>query len=172
MSVGVTRPLIYRYFRDKDELYREIMRRARAELDAALIGAVDPEDSPVDQLRAGLAAYFTFVRNKGQEWELLFGGGTAIAGAVAVDAAQMRFETAEMIATLVQAAADHLDPTAVRAYAHAISGAAEQLAKWWRHHPEVTLEQIVAYHLELVWQGLEQVVGGTGAPSFAAPRQH
>lgn len=156
-SVGVTRPLIYRYFRDKDELYREIMRRARAELDATLIAAVDPTASAQDQLHSGLAAYFTFVRDKDQEWDLLFGGGTAIAGAVAADAAVMRFETAEMVATLVRAAATELDPTAASAYAHAISGAAEQLAKWWRHHPEVTLQTIVDYHLDVVWQGLDRI---------------
>ncbi len=154
---GVTRPLIYRYFRDKDELYREILRNARAELDAALLAAVDPAQEPAEQLRAGLSAYFTFVRDRAQHWDVLFGGGTAVAGTVAEEAARLRFETADMVAALVGRAVPHVPERAVSAYAHAISGAAEQLTKWWRRHPEAEVAELVDYLRDVVWGGLERL---------------
>lgn len=157
-SAGVTRPLIYRYFRDKDELYLEILRGARDQLDAALVDGALAEELPADQLRAGLTAYFTFVRDSGQQWDLLFGGGTAVAGPVAADALEYRFGTAEKIAGLIAAAVPTLDAVRSSAYAHGVSGASEQLAKWWRRHPDATLEDVVGYALDVIWGGLATFV--------------
>lgn len=156
-SAGVTRPLLYHYFRDKDELYREILRAARAELDEALAAAVAAADAPAERLRAGLTAYLTFVRDRGRQWDLLFGGGTAVAGELAEESARLRFATADKIAALVRQGAPELDPQAAGAYAHAVSGAGEQLAKWWRAHPSVALDVVVGYLLDVVWSGLAQV---------------
>ncbi|MFL6160452.1 MAG: TetR/AcrR family transcriptional regulator [Marmoricola sp.] len=156
-SAGVTRPLIYRYFRDKDELYLEILRSARAELDDALVSAVAAVDgTPVEQLHAGLVAYFSFVRDHGRQWDLLFGGGTAVAGSVASEATELRFATAEKVALLIAAAVPGLGDRAGSAYAHAVSGASEQLAKWWRRNPDASLEEIVTFNLDVVWGGLER----------------
>jgi AcrR family transcriptional regulator len=158
LHLGITRPLIYHYFRDKDALYLEILTRSRTALDAAIAEAVDPADPPEDQLRNGMRGYFRFVHEHAQMWELLFGGGTAVAGAVAAEATRQRFETSEKIGLLVAAAAPHLPPEAANAYAHAISGAGEALARWWQHHPDVTLDTVVDHHLAIVWRGLAQVV--------------
>ena len=156
-SIGVTRPLIYRYFRDKDELYLEILRKARDELDDALLSAVDPTATPADQLRVGVTAYFAFVHDRGQEWDLLFGGGAPLAGAVADEAEQMRIATIDKVVWLVRAAAPHVAATTAAAYTNAIVGAAQQLALWWRDHPEVSLAQIVETQLDVVWNGLERI---------------
>jgi AcrR family transcriptional regulator len=158
LHLGITRPLIYHYFRDKDTLYLEILTRSRAALDAAIADAVDPAASPEDQLRSGMRGYFRFVQEHAQMWELLFGGGTAVAGAVAAEATRQRFETSEKIGLLVAAAAPHLPAQAANAYAHAISGAGEALTHWWQHHPEVDLDTVVDHHLAIVWRGLAQVV--------------
>jgi AcrR family transcriptional regulator len=154
--LGVTRPLIYHYFRDKDTLYLELLTRSRSALEAAIIGAVDPEASPEDQLRAGMRGYFRFVQEYGQMWELLFGGGTAVAGSVAAEAARQRFETSEMIAALIRTAVPHLPHDTASAYGHAISGAGEALTRWWQHHPEVSLDEIVEHHFSSVWLGLRR----------------
>ena len=97
------------------------------------------------------------MRTRGSQWDLLFGGGSAVTGPVAHEAARMRFQTADLIASLVSAAAPDVDPVAASAYAHAISGAAEQLAKWWRQHPAVPVEDLVDYQLDVVWGGLARL---------------
>lgn len=158
--LGVTRPLIYHYFRDKDALYVEIVTRARTALEEAIISAVDPGASPREQLRGGIRGYFSFVQDNLQQWELLFGGGTAVAGVVAAEAGRQRFETSEKIALLVVAAAPHVPHRVANAYAHAISGAGEGLARWWVHHPEVTLDEIVEIDVELLWDGLDRISNG------------
>jgi AcrR family transcriptional regulator len=159
-SAGVTRPLIYNYFADKDELYLECLHAARGELEAAIVAAAGAHTHPRDMLRAGMIAYFTFVAERGKRWDMLFGGGIAVAGTVAERAGQLRFETVEKIATLIRDAAPGHPAQAAVAYAHAISGAGEQLAKWWRRNPGIPLDDIVQYHFDMVWTGLQQVAAG------------
>lgn len=159
-AAGVTRTLIYKYFADKDEIYLECLRAARDELDTAVVAAAGGAVSPEDQLRAGLGAYFRFVRDSGSTWDVLFGGGAAVAGRVAEAAAEQRYRTAEVIAGLVRTAAPHVDDESASAYAHAISGAAEQLAKWWRRHPEVAVDVLVARMMDALWTGLRTIAEG------------
>lgn len=156
-AAGVTRTLVYKYFPDKDAIYLECIRAARAELEQAFIAAAIAQVTPEAQLRAGIGAYFSFVRDRGQRWDMLFGSGSAVAGAVAAEVGDLRYDTADKIAALVSAAAPHLDAESASAYAHAISGATEQLAKWWRRHPDVALEAVVDHCLNAIWTGLEAV---------------
>lgn len=156
--LGVTRPLIYHYFRDKDALYLELLTRSRAALDAAIADGVDPAASAADQLRGGIEGYFRFVQQNAPMWELLFGGGTAVAGPVAAEATRQRFETSEKIALLVSGAAPHVPAATANAYAHAVSGAGEALARWWQHHPEATRDEVAELHFTTVWTGLERLV--------------
>jgi AcrR family transcriptional regulator len=161
-SAGVTRPLIYNYFADKDELYLECLHDARAELEAAIVTAASAHTQPRQMLRAGMTAYFMFVQDRGKRWEMLFGGGIAVAGAVAARAEQLQFETVDQVAGLIRAVVPALPDVTATAYAHTISGAAQQLAKWWRHHPQVPLDDLVQYQLDATWTGLEQIAASTG----------
>src|SRR5579875_1192267 len=163
-AAGVTRPLIYNYFADKDELYLECLHAARAELETAMIAAAGAHSQPREMLRAGMTAYFRFVQDRGKRWEMLFGGGIAVAGAVAARAEQLQFETVEKIAALIRAAVPGLDPVTATAYAHTLSGSAQQLAKWWRHHPGLPLADLVQYQMNATWTGLERMAAGFGQP--------
>ena len=156
-AAGVTRTLIYKHFADKDEIYLECVRTARAELEELFIAAAVAQETSEQQLRAGIAAYFAFVRDGEQRWDMLFGGGSAVAGTVATEAADLRYDTAEKIATLVRAAAPHVDDELASATAHAISGTCEQLAKWWRRHPEVELDTLTDHCMHVLWSGIAAI---------------
>ena len=156
-AAGVTRTLVYRYFADKDEIYLECVRSARQELEEAFVAAALAQSAPEDQLCAGIGAYFAFVRDRGQRWDMLFGAGSAVAGAVAGEVADLRYETAEKISGLVGAAIPSLAGDEASAYAHAISGACEQLAKWWRRHPAVGLNAVTDRAMTAIWAGLASV---------------
>jgi AcrR family transcriptional regulator len=157
-AAGVTRTLVYKYFKDTDEMYLACVRAARAELEDRFASAALSHSDPGEQLRAGLTAYYEFVATRGTLWDLLYGTGAAVAGAVAAESARLRYDTADKIALLIGAALPQHPTEAVSAIAHVVSGAAEQLAKWWRQHPDVPLERVVDHLMLAVWGGLDRQV--------------
>jgi AcrR family transcriptional regulator len=152
---GVTRSLLYEHFASIDEIYVECHRTAREEmqdrvLDAAVLVGPDLQD----QLRAGLGAYFGYFDERPQRFDLLYGPGGA-GGRLAEETAELRFMTAERIAVLFIAAAPRIPKDDAVAAAHIISGAAEQLARWWRRNPDASIATLVDWVMTAIWPGLQ-----------------
>ena len=151
---GVTRSLLYEHFASIDEIYLECHRTAREEMQQRVLAAAAQAAPDLeDQLRAGLIAYFGYFRERPQRFELLYGPGGA-GGALAEQTAELRFMTAERIAALFSAAAPHIPKDEAVAAAHIVSGAAEQLARWWRRNPRVSIDTLVERIMPAVWPGI------------------
>ncbi len=157
---GVTRSLLYEHFASIDELYLECHRAAREEMQQGVLGAVALAGDDLEaQLRAGLFAYFAHFGERPQRFELLYGPGGA-GGALALQTAELRFMTAERIAALFIAAAPHVPTYEAVGAAHIISGAAEQLARWWHRNPDISLETVVEGLMTVIWPGLQNRLSG------------
>jgi AcrR family transcriptional regulator len=163
---GVKRPLFYTYFGGKDGLYLACYRRARQELDqqlassAAAAIARKGAGAGVQEILEGMHhAYFEFLAGSLSRWEMLYGPGAATAGPIAEEVAQLRRNTVQLLANVFRNYVDPaVDDTTVLAFAHAGSGAAEQLAHWWRHAPELTIDQLKDLASRFSWAGLAQLL--------------
>lgn len=156
---GVARSLLYAHFESLEDLYVACVRAARAELDQRFVDAsILNQGHPRDQLRAGLTAYFRFVAERGASWEVLSGSNALPPGPVGDVASELRLRTADQIGALFSLAVPSVPAEAVAGYAHAVSGAGEQLARWWRQHPDVELETVVGYAMDVAWGGLAAFV--------------
>src|SRR3954466_3332668 len=60
-AVGVTKPLLYNYFGNKEQLYITCMERAGDSLPATIASAVGATATPREALRAGVRAFFAFL---------------------------------------------------------------------------------------------------------------
>ena len=155
---GITKPLIYSYFGSKEGLYLATVERSGGELLQRILiaaGAPDPET----QLERGALAFFEFVRERSEGWQVLYREGVTGAPETGEALAQLR----NRIATLIAQQITHADSSIndrVRAdpdaSAHMIVGAAEALANWSTAHPDTTAEQLTAHLLALVWPGLSR----------------
>ena len=153
---GVTRSLLYEHFASIDEIYLECHRAAREEMQQRLLEAAMRAGADLHgQLEAGLAAYFGYFRDRPQRFELLYGPGGP-GGPLAEQTAELRFLTAEWIAAQFMEAAPVIPRDEAISGAHMISGAAEQLARWWRRNPQVSIETLVERLMAVAWPGLEQ----------------
>jgi AcrR family transcriptional regulator len=158
---GVKRPLVYTYFGGKDGLYLACYRRARAELDERLAAA--GEGVPVDgrdllrQAVAGMArAYFGFLADAPGRWDMLYGPGAARTGPIAAEVVDLRFRTVDRIADAYRRyARPGTDERTIAAFAHATSGTGEQLARWWRREPEMSLDDVVALATDFIYTGIK-----------------
>lgn len=152
---GVARSLLYEHFASIDEIYLECHRTAREELQQRVVEAATLAGPHLqDQLRAGLIAYFTYFDERPQRFELLYGPGGP-GGTLAEHTAELRFMTAERIAALFIAAAPHIPAYEAIGAAHIVSGAAEQLARWWHRNPDLSIATVAEGVMTVVWPGLE-----------------
>lgn len=157
-AAGVTRPIIYHHFGSKDGIYLACLRRARAELNQRMIGAAQSPAEPQERVRRGVDAYFAFVEDNRAAWAILFGGGVAVAGPAATEAARLRTATVQQIAMLLIASLPQVDKLVLEAFAHCVSGAGEQLAKWWQSNPALSRAELVQHLMRFAWGGLQQFV--------------
>jgi AcrR family transcriptional regulator len=133
--VGVTKPLLYTYFGNKEGLYLACMEPAGEALVSTVAEAVRETASPADALRAGVHAFFAFVDADRSAWRVLF-DETLPAGA---EPARRAAEQRDRLVALVAAAQLARLPEGRRAAAQpqtealsaALLGAAEALARWW-----------------------------------------
>jgi AcrR family transcriptional regulator len=153
-DAGVTRSLLYEHFASIDEIYLECHRAAREEMEQRMFEAVQAGPELEEQLRVGLTAYFAYFGEKPQRFELLYGPGGP-GGPLAEQTAELRFVSAERIAAMFIAAAPQVPKDEAVAAAHIVSGAAEQLARWWRRNPRVSIETLVDWVMIAIWPGMQ-----------------
>jgi AcrR family transcriptional regulator len=154
---GVSRPIVYDHFGDKEGVYIACLRRARRELEEMILTEVAHASTPREMIELGTAAYFEFVERRGQRWVVLF-GGVELAGPAAEEVAALRFATVGRIRDLISVIAPGAEAATVEAFAHAVSGSSEQVAKWWRANPRFDRAQVVDLQVAFAWSGLSQLL--------------
>ena len=92
---------------------------------------------PYEQLLRGGDVHFKILEQDPGRWQLLF-GKPGLTGDLADELAAERFHTVEAIAALLRNYAPDAEPTRISAYANLISGAAEQLGRWWLYNRHVS----------------------------------
>jgi AcrR family transcriptional regulator len=134
-AVGVTKPLLYNYFGNKEQLYLACLERAGDGLVATVVEAVGDTANPTEALSLGLHAFFDFVDQDRPAWAVLFDETLPAGGEIAERVAGYRTRLRDLIATSML---DQLPPrsrerarTEVEALSTAIMGAAEALVRWW-----------------------------------------
>jgi AcrR family transcriptional regulator len=134
-DAGVTKPLLYNYFGNKERLYLACLERAGEAMFATVGEAVSHADSPADALRRGLHAFFAFVDEDRDAWRVLFDETLPAGGEIAERVAEYR---ERLLAVVAQTNLERLPETRraaakteIEATSVALLGAAEALARWW-----------------------------------------
>jgi AcrR family transcriptional regulator len=151
-AVGVTKPLLYTYFGNKDRLYLACMERAGDALLATIVEAVQAADGPVDATARGLRAFFAFLDADRDAWRVLFDE------TLPVEIIEYRERLTGLVAgsLLAQMPAGRRKRAAmeVEALSAALLGAAEALARWWLRTQAVPAEQAAELLIATVEPGL------------------
>lgn len=160
-AAGITRPVVYNCFGSKDALYLACLTQARQALEQSMLSAALAQEQPQARLRAGLEGYFQFIDANPLAWRLLYGSGVAVAGNAAEEAVRLRLHTVDAIAALFRLSAPEAAPGQLKIYAHAMSGAAEQVAKYGMTAPEQPRDTLIDTLMQFAWQGLEPLLSPT-----------
>jgi AcrR family transcriptional regulator len=157
-EVGVTKPLLYNYFGNKERLYVACMERAGDALLATIEETVRPSANPGDLLNDGLRAFFTFLDADRAAWAVLFDETLPQSGVVADRVADYRGRVLDLVAEslLAQLPPRRRDAasTEVEALSTALLGAAEALARWWLRTEAVSAQEAAELLISTIEPGL------------------
>jgi AcrR family transcriptional regulator len=165
-AVGVTKPLLYTYFGNKERLYLDCMRPAADALIAAVGDAVAAAEDPADALARGTRAFFAFIEADREAWRVLFDGTLPAGGEVGARVSEYRERLADGIAQNLLArlpARRRARATAeVEALSTALLGASEALGRWWLRTGAMPASATADLLIETIEPGLR---ARTGAPA-------
>lgn len=130
-GVGVTKPLLYNYFGNKERLYLACVGRTADSLleriGAAVAGAADPGEG----LREAVRAFFAFVEADRAAWSVLYDETLPTVGEVAAHVAAYRAQAAALVAAALSQLDPAPEPALTPGLAEALLGAVEAFARWW-----------------------------------------
>ena len=153
-AVGVTKPLLYNYFGNKERLYLACMEPAGDALLAAVVGAVERTTTPEQALRSGIHAFFEFVDRDRSSWRVLFDETLPVEGGIARRVGEYRTRITDLVA---QSLLSQLSPAyriEIDALSTALLGAAEALVRWWLRTESLTAGEAAELLVRTVEPGL------------------
>jgi AcrR family transcriptional regulator len=157
-AIGVTKPLLYNYFGNKERLYTACMEQAGESLTATVADAVAASASPGDALGAGVRAFFSFLDSDRAAWAVLFDETLPRGGEVADRVAAYRGRILELVSTAMLAQLPEARRDAAKAEIEALSvallGAAEALARWWLRTETLSAEGAAELLISTIEPGL------------------
>jgi AcrR family transcriptional regulator len=151
-EAGITKPILYRHFGDKDGLYAALTDRHTERLLTALQAALEQPGSRRDRVARTVDAYLAAIEAEPQVYRFLVHSDEAAGADSSVRSFTRR--VSELLAEGI-GAENSLDGSSVRAqtWAHGIVGMVQAAGDWW-------LEQRPCPRAELVEELVVLLAGG------------
>ena len=141
-AAGVTKPMVYRHFASKKDLYLALLRRHEADLPTFIEDAALPVDAdPSTVIDTILDGWLDYVEENSDSWLILFRDKT---GDRDIERARVRVSRRanEVMSHLVRELAPHLDHELVEPTADFLTSGLAGLVLWWIDHPEVPKDRV------------------------------
>jgi AcrR family transcriptional regulator len=150
-AARTSKPVIYRYFADKNELYRAVGKRVITRIVEAL-HAVAPEPDPRSLMLASIDAYLQLLEDHPQLFRFvtqnrLFGDPTSV---------EFNDPVSEVLTAALgeQLRSIGLDPGGARPWGQAVVGFIRTASLWWLDNPAtMTRQELTDYLGALLWGG-------------------
>jgi AcrR family transcriptional regulator len=156
--VGVTKPLLYNYFGNKEQLFIACMERSGDALVTMILETVGDAGSPSEALNDGLRAFFAFLDADRAAWAVLFDETLPHSGELADRVAEYRGRLISLVSESLLAQLPAKRRAAARIEVEALSsallGAAEALARWWLRTEATTAGEAAELLIATVEPGL------------------
>ncbi len=151
-AAGITKPVLYQHFVSKRELYLALIEEAGERLLHIITAPSITETSGRRRVELGFLAYFQWVYDDHDSFQLLFGGGSRRDAEFSEAAGKFQSRVADAIEPLITA---DIDTEHRRTLAHAIVGLAEGVSRRLiRLGNDFDPELIARQVSELAWAGL------------------
>jgi len=154
-EAGVTKPIVYRHFGDRDGLTQAVAAQFAGELFAELRGALAGSDEPEQVLRTTIDAYLAFIERDPQIYRFVVqspptpsSDGLTLAGFVR----QVGQEVAVVLGERMRQVG--ADSGAAEPWAFGIVGMVHLAGDWWLERRAMPRARLVDYLTALLWNGM------------------
>jgi AcrR family transcriptional regulator len=156
-EAGVTKPVLYRHFTDKADLFVALGQRGTEILFDRLIPAMNNEEAPVPRIRKSLDAFFTTVEEHPNLYRVLIRRSFAKAAVeqdiVAEDKELIANALAALLGDYLRALG--LDSGGAEPWGHGIVGMVQNVSEWWLERRSMTRDAVVEYLTEIIWSAID-----------------
>jgi AcrR family transcriptional regulator len=155
-EAGITKPVLYRHFGDKDGLYKALTERYVDQLKKALKPATEASE-PRDRLAAAIDAYLVYVEREPERYRFLLHASEQPRTAGIVADFRRRH-----IAECAFTAEDNLrragiDPGFTEPWAECVSGMIRAAGTSWLETRSLPRERLVDYLTTILWEGFSSL---------------
>lgn len=170
-EAGITKPILYRHFGDKEGLYRALAVRHTDALLRALRAALDAPAERRQQVEATLDTYFAAIEARPQVYRFLMHPSEGGSGG------EHGFDAGQHSAPLLRRLGDELGKAieerldlgpdgqqTARIWGHGVVGMAYAAGDWWLRERPCSRAELVRQLADLLWGRLTMTDDQPGAP--------
>lgn len=156
---GVSKPVLYRYFGDKAELYLAVGERATQLLMEAMRPALDDKGSARQRIHRIVGAYFGVLERWPDLYRFVVRRGfadrrvDAETDPVISHKAIIANSVSQMIGSFVRSFG--LDSGGVEVWSHGLVGMVQAAGEWWLDRQSMTREDVTNYQTRIIWYALD-----------------
>ncbi|MDP9093458.1 MAG: TetR family transcriptional regulator [Actinomycetota bacterium] len=153
---GTSKPVIYRYFLDKNDLYRAVSKRVARTVLATLIQATSADPDPRELMHAGVDAYLGLLEDTPELFRFVARNPLVADQGDAAEPTDFSAVVAELIGQQLAANLDAigLDPALAHPWGEAIGGFISAASLWWLDHRDaMSRVELADYLTSLLWGG-------------------
>lgn len=167
-EAGITKPILYRHFGDKGELYRLLAERYVEPVMGALVPALTQAADARTRLWTAIDAYLAFIEAEPQTYRFLMHRALGEQREARATVSDFILRVGREVAAAVRGELRRqgLDEAPAEAWGHGLVGMVQVAGDWWLQEQPMTRQQFVDHLVALAWTGLS-VLGerdGGGAP--------
>jgi AcrR family transcriptional regulator len=165
-EAGVSKPILYRHFLDKGDLYMAVSETATQRLRAALLSGLDSEPDPRTLLRLVIETYLSFIEQEPDLYRFVvrrsFTDRPLSRDPVTTNAALISQALATIFRDRLRSLG--MDPGGAETWAYAGVGMVQAAGDWWLQERTLTREELRDYLLMMAWGALDAILEAGGRP--------
>jgi AcrR family transcriptional regulator len=164
-EAGITKPILYRHFGDKNGLYGALAERHTDRLLATLRDALATEGTPRQRVERTVDAYLRAIEAEPQVYRFLVQGADRPGAGAAHGQVQSFLKGLSALLAVGIAAELGLPKRSLRAelWARAIVGMVQRAGDWWLEDSSARRARVVAELTDLIWGAYAQAAGPASA---------
>ncbi|MFJ6154489.1 TetR family transcriptional regulator [Micromonospora profundi] len=162
---GVSKPVLYRYFADKSQLWVAVSEVVAGRVVDAIAPAIDEVREERDLVRATIDAYLRVIESQPTLYRFLMrqSGQPGIHQVVAGTSRQVAAGLARVIGDRLRALG--LDAGPAEPWAYGLVGFVQAVGDWWTTHGQpIRRAALTDYLTTLLWSGIEGVRASADLP--------